>query len=570
MRYLKGDIRMSIKALQHKGLFIDPRTRAYIEPARLLWTTESGAASEVINPEGLLCSNGGQVTKEAPNACILIHKGEAPGLLLDFGVELHGGIRIAVVEGGFSSRSVRLRVRFGESAMEAMSELGGAGNATNDHVARDSIVDVGLLGTTEFGTTGFRFVRIDLLDEGKLELQSVQAVFLYRNLEYKGSFRSSDPLLNRIWDTGAYTVHLNMQDYLWDGIKRDRMVWTGDMHPEVATISAVFGEDEIVPSSLDFKRDRSPLPMFMDMPTYSIWWLLVQHDWYMQHGNEIYLQEQREYLIGLLRELAEKVMPDGTIEVYRPFLDWPASSNPAGVTAGVHALFVLAMQAGARLCLQLGEHETVELCESLERRLRECSPHHALSKQAAALQGLAGLIDLSEANREVIAPNAPQGYSTFYGYYMLRARAEAGDIAGCLDSIRTYWGGMLELGATTFWEDFDIAWMDNAARIDELTPPGKIDVHGTYGGYCYKGYRHSLCHGWASGPTAWLSEYVLGIKPVEPGFRKVRIKPEMDDLDWAEGTYPTPQGIIRVRHERAKDGSIRSEYEIPPGIEVVD
>ncbi|MCR2807498.1 alpha-L-rhamnosidase-related protein [Paenibacillus soyae] len=562
---------MSIKTLKERGFAVDPRTRAYIEPTRIVWTTASGDTSEITNPEGLLGSNGCQVTKEAPNACILVNKGEAPGILLDFGTELHGGVRIAVVEGKFpATRTARVRIRLGESAMEAMSELGGESNATNHHAARDSVVDVALLGYTEFGTSGFRFARIDLLDEGMLQLQSVQAVFVYRDIEYKGSFRCSDPLLNRIWETGAYTVHLNMQDYLWDGIKRDRMVWTGDMHPEVATISAVFGEHAIVTKSMDFKKDRSPLPMFMDMPTYSIWWLLVQHDWYMQHGNESYLHQQREYITGLLRELAGKVDSNGQIDVFRPFLDWPASSNPAGVTAGVHALFVLAMQAGARLSRLFGDEESVSLCESLERRLRENVPHHANSKQAAALQALAGLMDAAEANREVIAPDAPKGYSTFYGYYMLRARAEAGDIGGCLDSIRAYWGGMLELGATTFWEDFDIDWMENAARIDELTPPGKVDVHGTYGGYCYKGYRHSLCHGWASGPTAWLSEYVLGITPAEPGFRKARIRPNLHDLDWVEGTYPTPHGLIRIRHERAEDGSVRTTYEAPPGVEIME
>ena len=40
------------------------------------------------------------------------------------------------------------------------------------------------------------------------------------------------------------------------------------------------------------------------------------------------------------------------------------------------------------------------------------------------------------------------------------------------------------------------------ARIDELVPPGKKDLHGDFGAYCYVGFRHSLCHGWASGPTA--------------------------------------------------------------------
>ncbi|MBN1419168.1 MAG: alpha-L-rhamnosidase, partial [Planctomycetes bacterium] len=120
----------------------------------------------------------------------------------------------------------------------------------------------------------------------------------------------------------------------------------------------------------------------------------------------------------------------------------------------------------------------------------------------------------------------------------------------------------------TFWEDFNLEWIPNAARIDELEPPGKKDIHGDFGAYCYKGFRHSLCHGWASGPTAWLSRNVLGVRPIEPGCRRVRIAPQLGDLAWAEGTYPTPLGPIRVRHERRPDGTISSKIDAPPGIRV--
>lgn len=82
---------------------------------------------------------------------------------------------------------------------------------------------------------------------------------------------------------------------------------------------------------------------------------------------------------------------------------------------------------------------------------------------------------------------------------------------------------MLKLGATTFWEDFDISWTENAAGIDEIVPEGKTDIHGDFGKHCYKQFRHSLCHGWASGPTAFLSQKVLGIEILEPGCKKVRI-----------------------------------------------
>jgi hypothetical protein len=168
-----------------------------------------------------------------------------------------------------------------------------------------------------------------------------------------------------------------------------------------------------------------------------------------------------------------------------------------------------------------------------------------------------------------MAVGGAERISTFYGYFVLQARAKAGDYQGCLDCIRNFWGKMLDLGATTFWEDFNLDWTVNAAGIDELVPPGKKDIHGDFGNYCYKGFRHSLCHGWASGPTAWLSEHVLGVKIVEPGCKAIQISPHLGDLQWVEGTFPTPQGIVKVRHEKQPDGSVRSTVDVPPGVRIV-
>jgi len=47
---------------------------------------------------------------------------------------------------------------------------------------------------------------------------------------------------------------------------------------------------------------------------------------------------------------------------------------------------------------------------------------------------------------------------------------------------------MIDLGETTFWEDFNIDWIKNASRNDQITPPNKVDVHASYGDYCYKRY----------------------------------------------------------------------------------
>lgn len=493
------------------------------------------------------------------------------GILLDFGVELHGGVQIMVWHSK-DNKPVRLRVRFGESVSEAMAELGGDKNATNDHAIRDQSLLVPWLGTAEIGNTGFRFVRIDLVDaDSFVQFKAVRAVFIYRDIEYKGSFRCSDERLNRIWRTGAYTVHLNMQDYLWDGIKRDRLVWIGDMHLETMSICSVFGASEVVPKSLDLIRDETPLPKWMNgISSYSMWWVLIHHSWYLYTGDVEYLRQQKPYLIGLLDLLARQIGTDNreTLPPHR-FLDWPSSESAPAIHTGLHALLTMTLQAGTRLCEVLDEPATRDKCVAAVERLKKQVPDPAGSKQAAALIALAGLDDPAKLNSQVMAVDGARRMSTFYGYYVLQARAVAGDYQGALDCIRQYWGAMLDLGATTFWEDFDLGWTADAARIDELVPPGKKDIHGDFGNYCYKGFRHSLCHGWASGPTAWLSEHVLGVEVVEPGCRTVRIDPHLADLDWAEGTFPTPLGVIRIRHEKLPDGAIRSDIDAPPGIRIL-
>jgi alpha-L-rhamnosidase len=78
-----------------------------------------------------------------------------------------------------------------------------------------------------------------------------------------------------------------------------------------------------------------------------------------------------------------------------------------------------------------------------------------------------------------------------------------------------------------------------------------------------------LCHGWAAGPTAWMSEHILGIKIVEPGCKVVRIEPNLGDLKWAEGAYPTPHGIIKVRHEKGPDGKVKSTVHAPDAIKII-
>jgi hypothetical protein len=540
-----------------------PLSSFVVQPTRVVWGTAGGLENE----ENLLKPKSGQAVLVEPSPPLVMKPGA--GIVIDFGVEITGSIELftPMTE---SKEMPAVRIRFGESVAETMAEVGERG-AQNDHALRDQVVKLPWLGKTTVGPSGFRFVRIDNADAKiNVELSQVRAILTLRDVPYLGSFKCADERLNQIWETGAYTVHLNMQEFLWDGIKRDRLVWLGDMHPEVSVINSVFGHNEVVPNSLDMTRDVTPVTEWMNgISSYSMWWILIHEEWYLHHGNLDYLKQQKTYLSALLKRLAGFVDAQGkeTLDGMR-FLDWPTFENKTAVHEGLQAMMTMTMESGARLSKILGDHETAALCQETARRLRTHVPPSSGRKSPAALLALAGMRDASAVAAE-LKKDGPKDLSTFYGFYVLNALAKSKDIDTGLDFISQYWGGMLDFGATTFWEDFDLAWTENAGRIDEPVAAGKKDLHGDFGAHCYVGFRHSFCHGWAGGPTAWLSKNVLGITPVSPGFAEVKIEPNLGRLAWAEGSYPTPKGVIQVRHDRQTDGSVKSVVKLPAGIRQV-
>ena len=110
----------------------------------------------------------------------------------------------------------------------------------------------------------------------------------------------------------------------------------------------------------------------------------------------------------------------------------------------------------------------------------------------------------AQTNRPIISP--------YYDYYVIRAMAEMDHREQALKWIRQYWGGMLNEGATSFWEAYDPSWYHE-------------DFHSSLQSDNRSGYFVSLAHGWSSGPTAWLMEEVLGIQPTGAGFATVNLGP---------------------------------------------
>ena len=498
-------------------------------------------------------------------------------ILLDFGKEIAGGVDITTHR--CTGKKPLLRITFGESVMESLSDIG-VNNSTNDHCVRDSIVEAGQYSNFRVGQTGFRFVRVECID-GEIEISGIRGAYEFRDIPYRGSFECSDGLLTRIWYTGAHTVHLNMQNYLWDGVKRDRLVWIGDMHAEVAGVSCIFGDHSIVNKSLSLIKDITPENSWMNtIPAYSFWWLIIRYEWYLKTGDIKPLINDREYIISLIKYISSCIKEDGSDDFGKCmgssnndfpyasyFIDWE-SYKTEDSKAGFFAVLLMALDASRRICKLIDAPDAEGLCRKTDAIIRKMKFNLPGNRQMASLGALSGLFDADVVNNEVLSKEPVCDISAYMGYYTLLAKAKAGDFKGAVDIIRSYWGRMIELGATSFWESFDYVASEGATGIDKIVPEGGKDAHLVGGEFCYSGYRRSLCHGWACGPTPFISGHILGVSPAEPGFKKVYIKPELGGLDYVKGRYPTPYGDIEIFAEN-NNGKVNCDIRVPEEIEII-
>lgn len=542
----------------------DTRKRKFLLPESIV---KVGGLVEA--PERLLVKKTMQIGLGETDFSVLKNEGDGENayVLLDFGREMHGGIRLLAF---FTSGEgyPEMKITFGESISEAMTDIGEKG-ASNDHAARQFTIPVPLLSDQEWGQTGFRYVRLELVTpNSSVMLKSALGVFVYRDYEYKGSFRCNDENVNRIYETAAYTCHLNLQNMVWDGIKRDRLVWIGDMMPECLTIRDLFGSLEIVEESLDFAKEQTPLPGWIaGMPTYSVWWLMIVWEWYITSGNDAFLLAQKDYALKLIDIIASLVKEDGDDTLPSYFLDWPTDDNPAK-KSGVRCLIRMALERGALLAAYYGDGELEKRC--LERRewIDRMEETVGDEKQIIAFMSLAGVMDAVEAANR-IEKDGVKGFSTFLLYYILSAIAEGNGVDRALPLMKEYLNLMLDKGATTFFEDFNSDWAENSSLITDFPHEGQKDIHGDFGAFCYVGFRHSLCHGWASGAVPFLTEYVLGVKIAKEGCRSLVIKPDLGPLEWAEGTFPTPYGEVKISHKKLPDGTVESRTNAPDEVEII-
>lgn len=527
--------------------------KEYICAKRIIST-----CGNVVGAENFIENKQSFVSFDGSHSCILKNEnGRHASVLIDFGKEMSGGVRIITNCCKDASKTVRVRLVFGESVSEAMSELFGKKNATNDHSPRDLEATLSFMSTLEYGRTGFRFLKLELLgDNAEISIKNILGVCELPNEERRGYIKTNDERLNSILETAFYTCQLNMQDgYILDGIKRDRLVWCGDLFSEILTVLYTYGDAEHIPNALEFLKTTTPAGKWINtMPSYNAWWILNICTYCKFTGKMDFFNKNLDYVKELTDKYDACISDSGEIRFSENgggfFLDWPTKDTPDEVP-GTALLILYTFD-----CLKAFTDNAylIEKCEKIRKKLEKYIYAETNAKQVIAFQVLCGNRDAKL--KEKLENGGAAGVSTFMSYFILKAL----DLCGsdkALAIAKEYYGAMLDRGATSFWEDFSMDWLSGSGRIDEIPKEGERDLHGDYGAFCYKGFRHSLCHGWSSGVYPFAVEKLLGFEMKENAFNKISLCPSNGEIKVLDAKIPTPCGDIEVT-----DGKIK----LPKGV----
>lgn len=501
---------------------------------------------------------------------------EYPSLVLDFGRESTGRLKVV----SDSDAPTRIAIQYGESLGEAIND---------PYLGVDDLV-VPPHATVYGPKSAFRYAEVRFLaGPSPMRFKTIELDDIYYPVHYRGSFDSSDALLNRIWLVGAYTAHLCMQDDIWDAPKRDRARWMGDLDVSGHVIDDVFADRFLMQQTMDQLIHDAGDPVDNEVnhiPGYSAFWIMGEADYYQYIGNKAYLESIHQPLVQLLSYMegdlnSQNLFTNLNGRMIWPFVDWspglspwpsflgsgkplPIQETAPNAQRATEFEYYAAFKEGAWLLRQLGDTSNADRFASEAKVIRQASLQYMLNRrtgtfgdrwQPNAMAIYSGLADKSETQtiwQKVLSHPDKFRITPYYNYYVIAAMAAAGHEEAALNWIRKYWGGMIRRGATSFWEAYFLG-----------LPKHKYhhDLRADYG----QGDFVSLAHGWSTGPTVWLTEEILGIRPTAPGFSQVLIRPDLAGLQWARGTEPTPRGIIKVNYHPASGSGLVATIDLPSG-----
>lgn len=511
---------------------------------------EKCAVGAMALPEGMTPSGFGLPTEPInyASAWAVDH-----GMMYDFGRETYIQLKFDMPQSGCP-----VRVVYGESVEEAMSD---------EHaVIREELPLAS--GTVTLPATACRFVRI----VSEIAPQNVCGLYEALPLKKQGSFECSDALINRIYDISEYTLHLNSRLFYLDGIKRDGWVWGGDAYQSYFCNYYCHYDQAIIKRTMLALRGGDPIASHINgIVDYSLYWLISLDDYCLYMGDHAFVRRMYGRAERLMDYCEGRENAHGLLQG-RPgdwtFIDW-ADMEKNGALCCMQMLYCRALESMAK-CAALAENKPAsaryaEKAKVLRDKIKDIYWNETLGAYVTTFdQGIAssqirrhanifalifGFADRDMAEKiiqnVILNDEVPAISTPYFKFYELEALCKAGRMTDVTEILRSYWGGMLDEGATTFWEEYD--------------PRMKGVEH-------YAMYREpfdkSLCHAWGASPLYLLGRYYLGVSPLQDGYGTYEVRPALGGLDRIEGTVPLKDGSVRVCVE---DGFVTIKTDVSGG-----
>jgi len=519
------------------------------------WIDESGKASDTSS--GTVYVNAASWNFYSPDSSpskfilatrpmsVVSSERKKDGILYDFGKETFGFARFRGLKG-----KGMLNIYFGESSEEALSK---DHCETLDRFPVDNVLAKDFTSNT---SKAFRYIYVE--KDNSLSYDSLSMLYEYLPLDYKGSFRCNDEQINKIWDVAAYTLHLTTREFFVDGIKRDRWMWSGDAYQSYLMNYYLFFDSPVVSRTIFALRGKDPVTSHINtIMDYTFYWFMSIYDFYQYTGNKQLIEQLYPRMKSLMEYCLSCRNADGMMQGLAGdwvFIDWADfKMSKAGEVSFEQILFCRSLETMALCASLLDDTANAIIYNNLAAELRSrlfstfwSDKENAFihnrengvkSSQVTPFTNifavLFGYLDQDKTNavkeNVLLNPNALKITTPYMRFYELEALCALGEQKHVLNEIRNYWGGMISLGATTFWEKFNPA----------ETNPGLLAMYG-------RPFGKSLCHAWGASPIYLLGKYYLGIRPTSPGYKTFIVEPSLGDLQWMEGDVPTPDGKIHL------------------------
>jgi alpha-L-rhamnosidase len=462
--------------------------------------------------------------------------------LVDFGKETFGFIKLHGIKG-----SGKINLYYGESKEEALS--------VDDAMTLERLVFQKPVHADSVMVLSKAFRYVNIICDGNISIDSASMLYEYADVKQRGTFTCSDELINKIYEVSKYTLELNTREFFIDGIKRDRWIWSGDAYQSYLMNYYSYFDNPTVTRTMMALRGKDPVTSHINtILDYTFYWFISVYDYYLYTGDKKFIEQFYPRMQTMMEYCLSRRNTDGLIEGKAgdwTFIDWATGLSKKGEISFEQMLFARSLETMS-LCAEIAGDKTnaadyKKLATDLKAKVFSIywnDQKHGLvhsrvdGRQTDNVTRYANMFGIffdyfteeqkQEVKQHVLLNDSIQKITTPYmRFYELEALCAMGEESYVLKEIKSYWGGMLKLGTTSFWEEYN--------------PDKKGTEH--YAMYGRK-FGKSLCHAWGASPVYLLGKYYLGISPTNPGYETYIVQPQLGGLQWMQGKVPTPGGDI--------------------------